>query len=303
VSEPRADDYDLKQCGRCAAWIPRTATMCAYCGTSTPDARIDPRPRKTPLGLPRYVTVTRALIAANLAWFVLSCWVQRADTTTHFGKFLVEGATGTGRPPVGLWALGWYDHARVFEGGEWWRVVTATFLHAGVIHLALNMFALHQLGQIAEELFGGAKLLAIYLVCGACSALAVTVWYVGILKQDPTRLVGASGAIFGVGGLLAAFLLRRGSERGRAIGKQIGQNLLVMLALGFFLHFVSNTGHVGGLIPGLLFGMVVRERFSTLLSPESRRNWWIAAALASLAAVVALGSAAAFAVRFLREIP
>lgn len=295
-----ADEYDLKQCGRCAAWIPRTATMCAYCGSSSPDARIDPRPSRTPVGLPNYVTVTRVLIAANLLYFVFSLWAQRAAAPgSKLAPAIIEG-----RFDWALDAAGAYIHTDVVAG-DWWRVLASVFLHAGILHLAMNMWALNQLGHIAEELFGGAKLLAIYLVCGACSSLAVSVWFVHVRGVPPGQapaLVGASGAVFGVGGLLAAFLMKRGSAQGRMIGRQIAQNLVLMLALGFLIPRISNTGHVGGMIPGVLFGLVVRERFSTHLSPEARRNWWLVASLAAVAAIVALGMGATHVFRLLGEL-
>lgn len=304
MPEPRqaADEYDIKQCGRCAAWIPRTATMCAACGTSSPDVRIDPRPRRNPVGLPLGVTMTRILVAANLAWFVVSCLVQSADPATRPGSFLVEGSTGHGGAPIGLWAPGWYQHALVFTHGQWWRVLDATFLHGGIVHLALNMFALYRLGHLAEEVFGGAKLLALYVLFAACSTLAGSVWSVGLRgAADSHPVVGASGAICGIAGLLTSFLLVRGSDRGRAIGMQVGQNLLLVLLIGAFIPWVSDTGHIGGAVPGLLVGLVVRQSWSTRLSPASRRNWWLAAALAGVTTVVALGSGALFAVRYLRE--
>lgn len=293
MSEPETGDYDIKQCGRCAAWIPRVATMCSYCGSNAPDSRIDPRPSKTPLGLPPAVTVTRVLIAVNCLYFLFSLWAQyRATPGLKLAPLLIEGRGFD----FGLDAAGAYIHQRV-AAGEWWRVLAATFLHAGLLHLGMNMFALNQLGHICEDLFGGAKTLAIYMLCGAASALAMSVWFVHIQGQDPAdapALVGASGAIFGLGGLLAAFLLKRGTESGRRVGWSIAQNLGLMLALGFLIPRISNTGHVGGLIPGIVIGLVVRERFSTLVSPQARRNWWLLATIGAVAAAVALARGFAF---------
>jgi rhomboid protease GluP len=289
----QADEYDLKQCGRCAAWIPRTATMCSYCGTSSPDARIESRPSRSPIGLPNSITVTRALIAANCLWFLVSLWVQvRAAPGMRLAPMLLEGRDFD----FGLACTGAYMHDRVVAG-EWWRILGATFLHGGLIHLGMNMFALNQLGHYCEELFGSARTLAVYLVCGAVSTLSISIWHVHMQGLPPSRvpmMVGASGAIFGLGGLLAAFLLRRGTARGRQIGWSIAQNLGLMLAVGFFIPIISNTGHVGGLLPGVAFGLVVRDRFSTLLSHAVRRNWWLFATLGSVAAIASLGFAISF---------
>jgi membrane associated rhomboid family serine protease len=115
-----------------------------------------------------------------------------------------------------------------------------------------------------------------------------------MLGAQPRAMVGASGAIFGIGGLLAAFLMKRGNTRGREIGISIAKNLGFMLVLGYLIPHISNTGHVGGMVPGIVFGLVVRDRFSTLISPTARRNWWLLATLAAVAAVAALGSGIAF---------
>lgn len=293
----KADEYDLKQCGRCAAWIPRTATMCSACGTSSPDARIVSKPKRSPLGLPHAVTVTRCLMAANVVWFLFSLRAQMALVPdTRLGRVLGDGQGFE----AGLYASGMYVHELVFERGEWWRVFTAMFLHGGLVHLAVNLYSLNNLGHLAEEVFGGAKTLAIYLVSGVCSALAVTVWFVGVEHRDPRLvpgLVGASGAIFGLAGLLSTFLFRRASPRGREIARQIAISSAAMLLVGFVVPRISQTGHVGGLVPGVLFGLAVREGFSTRLSPAARRNWWALALVLSVAAVVSLAHASFFAFR------
>lgn len=307
MSEERAqgDDYDIKQCGRCAAWIPRTATMCSYCGTSSPDVRVDPRVSLRARGPLRGLTVTRALMAANCLYFLFALWVQRtAAPDTRMGPFLIEGGT-RGQAPWGFLLTGWYDHGRVAQEHEWWRVMTAVFLHGGLIHLAVNMWSLNVLGRIAEELFGATKTLAVYLVCGACSTLAVSVWFAGALGRSADEIhpmLGASGAIFGLGGLIASFLLRHGTDAGRRVGWSLAQNLALMLLLGLYLRFVSNTGHVGGLIPGVLFGLTLRDKFSTRISPEARRNWWLAAALAVAVAGASLANGAAFTFRHLGDL-
>jgi rhomboid protease GluP len=280
-------DHDVKRCGKCAAWIPTSATMCAYCGTSEPDA---PPARATgpALSLRHGFSVTNALILANAVYFAFSLFVQWRATPD--GNPLQWALTGTGLDQ-GLDYPGAYKHADVVERHEWWRVLCATFLHFGGIHILMNMLALKQLGALAESLFGPAKFLTVYVVSGACSALAVSVWYAGVEHRpanDIPGLVGASGAIFGVAGLLIAYLMRAGTERGRAIGFAIGKNILFMLAVGLVVPFISQVGHVGGLLPGLLFGMTLRGEFTARARPATRSAWPRAALLCAAAIVVSL---------------
>ena len=289
-------EWDLKRCLRCAAWIPRPATVCAYCGTSSPDTPIDVRPARNALGLPRSVTATKILIAVNVVYFLWSLYVQ--FTWTPKENPLRALVTGYGLGD-GLRHAGGYMHDRVVTGGEWWRVVTATFLHGGLLHIALNMFALRNLGTVAEEILGSTKYLVVYLVSGICSTLAVSLWFAGILRQEPYFMVGASGAVFGVGGFLAAFLLKRGTEAGRRMGASLARDLGLMLVLGLVLDFVSNTGHVGGLVPGVLFGLTLHDSFSTRVSPQARRNWFLLALLLVVLAIAALVRGVGFSLQHL----
>src|SRR5215212_297962 len=132
--------------------------------------------------------------------------------------------------------------------GEWWRVVTAGFLHAGAIHLLFNMFALYVLGSLLEPAVGTARFVAIYLVsllAGSCGALIV----------DPNQLtVGASGGIFGL--MSAAFIMAR--HRGvEEIASQIGFFVVINLVFTFSVSTISVGGHVGGLIGGAIAALVV----------------------------------------------
>ncbi|HEX7058852.1 MAG TPA: rhomboid family intramembrane serine protease [Solirubrobacterales bacterium] len=133
--------------------------------------------------------------------------------------------------------------------GEWYRLLTSGFLHAGLIHLGFNMFALYVLGRLLEPAIGTPRFLALYfasLFAGAFGALALT---------DPGQVtVGASGAIFGIFG--AAFVIARGRGM-NAIASEIGFILLINLALTFGIRGISIGGHLGGLVGGLLCALAI----------------------------------------------
>jgi rhomboid protease GluP len=137
--------------------------------------------------------------------------------------------------------------------GEPWRLLTSIFLHGGVLHLAVNGYALYSLGRLVERLYGMLRFFSIYLLAGISGSAASAV-----LGEASRLSVGASGAIFGLlGATLVVMLWLRGlfPEGWR---KQVIINLLVVLGLnlyiGYSLSMVDNAAHLGGLVGGALAG-------------------------------------------------
>jgi membrane associated rhomboid family serine protease len=132
--------------------------------------------------------------------------------------------------------------------GDWWRIVTAAFLHAGPLHIALNMFALFILGTLLEPAIGTPRFLAVYFV----SLLAGSF---GALLLDPHETtVGASGAIFGL--MSAAFIVAR--HRGlEQLASQIGFYVIINLVFTFGVPGISVGGHLGGLVGGALAALLI----------------------------------------------
>ena len=132
--------------------------------------------------------------------------------------------------------------------GEPYRIVTSAFLHAGFLHLALNMFALYILGTLLEPSIGTARFVGIYVV----SILAGSF---GALVLDPNEItVGASGGIFGL--MAAAFLIAR--DRGLdALASQVGFFVIINLVFTFSIPGISIGGHLGGLVGGGLAALLV----------------------------------------------
>ncbi len=132
--------------------------------------------------------------------------------------------------------------------GEPYRIVTSAFLHAGLIHLGFNMFALYVLGTLLEPAIGTRRFVGIY----AASVLAGSF---GALLLDPTQLtVGASGGVFGL--MAAAFLIAR--HRGLdELASQVGFFVVINLVFTFTISNISIGGHLGGLIGGALAALYV----------------------------------------------
>jgi membrane associated rhomboid family serine protease len=150
----------------------------------------------------------------------------------------------------------------IADQGEWYRIVTSGFLHAGPLHLFLNMFVLYILGTVLEEGIGTARMLGIYFV----SLLAGSF---GALLLDPDQLtVGASGAVYGI--MSATFLVAR--QRGvEHLASQIGLWVILNLVFTFSVPGISIGGHLGGLAGGAVAATVILagERRRVGIAPEA----------------------------------
>jgi membrane associated rhomboid family serine protease len=161
--------------------------------------------------------------------------------------------------------------------GEWWRLVTATFLHGSLIHLGMNMLVLWLIGPPVEEYFGHARYLLLYLVSGLAGSAGALILSGG----RPT--VGASGAIFGLMGAALVLEWRRIWVFG---GQALGL-VVINLVLTFAIPGISIGGHIGGLIGG---GLCALAFSSFRRSPAVATLAMVAVGLASIGvAVVQVG--------------
>lgn len=207
--------------------------------------------------------VTRTLIGINVA------------------VYLLELATGGNIDGVGSQI---FEKGALFgplvANGDWWRLITAAFLHYGPIHLGFNMFFLYWIGTPVEQYLGRGRFLAVYLVSGLAGSA-------GALVLSPTSVtVGASGAIFGILGA-ALVLERQGSY---VLGGSAMGLIVINLALSFVLAGISIGGHIGGLIGGAAC-MLVLSRFGRGHGAYGRIG---ASGIAGLVAVAALSVVVAY---------
>lgn len=139
--------------------------------------------------------------------------------------------------------------------GEWWRLLTNIFVHAGIIHIGFNMWCLWYLGELAEQLYGAWTYGCIYLICGIGASLTSAGWH----PYVPS--VGASGAIFGLAGaLFTAIKLGEFSVPRAALSgtlRSLGAFVVFNLIFGFAISGVDNAAHIGGLITGVIVGALV----------------------------------------------
>lgn len=179
------------------------------------------------------------------------------------------------------------NSASAVQAGQWWRMVTAMFLHGGVLHLALNMYALWEAGLMVTRLFGNRGFLVVYFGAGLVGN-ALSLHFSGQTGVS----VGASGAVFGVAGaLLAAVIQHRGKfpmGRSKQMLMSLGLFIFYSLAYGFSRQGIDNAAHVGGLLAGLVAGWLLVEKIDDSVTPARRQVMMAAAALLCGAATVAL---------------
>lgn len=139
--------------------------------------------------------------------------------------------------------------------GEGWRLVSAVFLHAGFVHLLLNMWTLWGIGRLTERLYGNALFAVIYASAGVIASLSSIAWHPFVIG------VGASGAVFGVLGACLAFFLRSRTHIPRSIvwrhGLSTSLFILFNLISGFMGEGIDNAAHVGGLLAGFVLGSLL----------------------------------------------
>lgn len=213
------------------------------------------------------LSVTRLLVIANVLVFLAE--LVAGGDINGTGNWIYEHGA--------LVRSACYDfacnHQAGLAHGEWWRLITAAFLHYGPIHLGLNMLALWWLGQPVEAALGRVRYVLLYLTAGLAGSA-------GALILSPNAVtVGASGAIFGIlGALLVLEYQVTGSLAGQAM-------TLIVINLAFSAGFRSNIslgGHIGGLIAGIL-GTIALISFRRYFPAVGR------AGIVRSAAVVAIG--------------
>jgi rhomboid protease GluP len=128
--------------------------------------------------------------------------------------------------------------------GQWWRLVTAGFLHGGLLHIFMNSWVLFSVGAQVEETYGTARFLVLYFVSNVLGFLASTLF-------SPALSIGASAALFGLIGAMIAAGMRSNTSMGAAIKAQYTQWVIYMLVIGLLPFFnVDTAAHIGGLAGG-----------------------------------------------------
>jgi len=197
----------------------------------------------------------------------------------NVAMFLVETVLGgsrslfSGPSQQKLFELGALYPPAIAQAHQYWRLITPMFLHAGLIHLAFNSYALYLLGFMVEGVFGKARFLAIYFVAGFLAS--VTSFAFGPAGEVG---VGASGAIFGLLGAWVAFNYRRRTSYEASANLRWALMLIgINLVLGFSIAGIDNFAHLGGLVTGAVAGTlaeVEKGLSDAARSGQARLAWF-----------------------------
>src|SRR6202041_1707178 len=180
--------------------------------------------------------------------------------------------------------------------GQWWRLLTAAFVHVGILHLATNMWCLWNLGLLGEPLLGPAGMVAVYVLTGVAGNLLSTV--TNLANPDMVG-AGASGAVFGLAGvlilLLKTKLLPVPPEEIRRLRKSVIYFALLNFVIGGTTMFlrtsiqIDNMAHLGGFLCGLAMGAPLVPRIGTARSQYAFRSWATYGSMTVLLMVFAFG--------------
>jgi rhomboid protease GluP len=206
-------------------------------------------------------TIGRLGKAPSDARAVPAVWALLVLNSLCFGVELIFGGATNSRV---LEFLGALEPAAVIDRHEYWRLLSATFLHYGALHLTINLFALYILGPPLERLIGSAKFIAGYLLSGVGSSAGV-ILLTFLRLTNATQLVGASGAIMGVVGISAGLLLRHCQSP--LAGRQL-QNILVIVAIQTLFDLWTPQVSLAAHLCGFLSGMGVGVIFASLARPQ-----------------------------------
>ena len=280
----RQDDARRSRlCPACRTLVSADSSICHECGGSM----------RSPAGIraasfldsitPSFGSVTTALVSANVLLLVVILFVWGFDPQAR-GILSILSPSIQALDAFGI-KWGPYIHR-----GEIWRIVTAIYLHGGLVHLAMNSMALINLGPLIESSFGRRKFFLIYTTTGIAGFVASTL----ISPDSPS--VGASGAIFGLLGFAVVYGRYRAGSAGRAVAEQL-MPWIVFGVVMLFMPRIDNAAHAGGLLTGALLALVVDAG-----EPRTREGELMLRLLTSAAVVVTIASFAAMVLTYAERV-
>lgn len=262
-------------CRSCGAIVGAGQTQCGVCGassTSQPAAHAGPRPpdretiRFARAVLNRPYKFTIAFFIINLFVFLLM-WESSGFTFRALAQFFPEAVLVTYGAKL--------NYLINPPNNQWWRFITPMFVHVDLLHLVMNMFSLLILGPFVEKLYGSAKFVVFWVVTGIAGvvgsylafrpALSRGVLGTFIFTSVDAPSAGASGALFGLIGVLFVFGIKYRRELPEGFKRVFGTGLLPIIFINLFIGFlgrsvISNAAHLAGLFAGALLAVFIDYR-------------------------------------------
>ncbi len=231
-------------CPHCRAFITTKDRTCPYCNEPVGARAIDIRSPADLLGglIPASHFTTAVILLINVGLFVASAL---------YSMSLGRGGGFMAMDTAALLQFGAKYSPAILGGGQWWRLVTAGFLHGGLMHIAMNGWVLYDLGPQVEEVYGTSRYLVIYTAANAGGFLLSSYWS----RYSPS--VGASAALFGLIGAMIALGIRSRTPMGAAIRGMYIRWAVYGLLFGLLPFFaIDNAAHLGGLTAGFVLAYI-----------------------------------------------
>jgi rhomboid protease GluP len=260
-----------KLCPVCGALVGINATRCHECGASLRFSLAALSKQLSGIFGDNEAPVTTVLLIANILMFGVT-YLAMISEGSGGGFSILWGIRGEI-----VYRLGASFGPAIFGLHEWWRLVTAMFLHGGLIHIGFNMMALMQFGPALEELYGSARYLFLYVATGIFGFV--------VSAALGNYSLGASGALLGLVGAMLALTSKRGGAFMRDLRSRLITSVGILFLLGFSGVGIDNYAHGGGLALGFVLGKIFVDR-----KPMNVKEMRIAHALGWLAGIVVIAS-------------
>jgi membrane associated rhomboid family serine protease len=244
-----------RMCPNCRAFITTSDRTCPYCNEAVAPRAVDRRSTEPILGgfIPHARFCTVIIVLINIGFYLATSLFSLNSGRGSAMNIDVQTLFDFGA-----------KYGPAIAAGQWWRLVTANFLHGGLLHIGMNMWVLFDLGAAVEEMYGAARMLVIYFVAGVLGFYVSTMWNPGVPS------VGASAALFGLVGAMVALGMKHRSAIGSQI-RSVYMRYVVYLLLFSLLPGIDMAAHIGGLIGGFGIGWLAGEpRYTS----TGRENAW-----------------------------
>jgi rhomboid protease GluP len=242
--------------------------------SSSPQSEGEVLPPQTGAPIPDYEREVSRPNSRERGWNILNTpgtYALLGVNIAVFGWMALHGVSLTDPTTTQLVHYGATNAGYVLVGGQWWRLLTATFVHVGLLHIATNMWCLWNLGLLGEPLLGAAGLIAVYLITGIAGNLLSLCSNV-IFHDYGSVGAGASGAVFGIAGILIVLLSNKKLPippfELKRLRRSVIQFAVLNLIIGIGANFTSivridNHAHVGGFLSGLALGVPLVPRMTS----------------------------------------
>ena len=252
-------------CPNCKSLISRKELSCPYCGVSRPGSWLKNNPWTR--GTRDSDQLLKAIIYTNIGIYVLSILLNLRGLNLSLNLFGMLSPSWES-----LKLLGMTGANHIYNGHGWWTLVSANYLHGGILHILFNMFALRYLGLLVIEEYGMFRMFIIYTFGGVFGFL------VSYLVGVPST-IGASAGVCSLMGAVLYFGKSRGGAYGQIIFRQIGGWAVGIFIFGLLFPGINNWGHGGGMVAGAILGFLLGYE-------EERRERLFHRILAGLCVVV-----------------